>query len=161
MRFGRRRLSPGSGRNDLMTGRILRELHYDEGALALRRLENLLPGNVIKTCSCYRCLFRARRTYRLERHELRLGRDCLCLAIDQTWLVRKKLQFDPSCHWLTQLASTDTNRCTWTCGGLYSPRLNRQRPKLSLDLQVLVHPVPVLSSTTITAHASSSYRPPF
>ena len=90
MRFGRKRPSPGLGQKYLMTGKMLRELHHDEGAPTLRRLENLLPGNAIKTCNCYRCLFQAGRTYQLERHELRLGRDCLCLTIDQTWLVREQ-----------------------------------------------------------------------
>ena len=65
-----------------MSGRMLRELHHDEGTPAPKRLENLLSGNDMKTCSCYRCLPRAERTYPWERHESRLGRDCLCLPID-------------------------------------------------------------------------------
>lgn len=36
--------------------------HHDEGNLALRILDNLLPKNVIKTCSCYQYLFIARKT---------------------------------------------------------------------------------------------------
>ena len=56
--------------------------------------------------------------YRLTSHDLR----------------GNKLQFDPFHRRLTQSASADTNQCTWTCGGLHPPRLNRQQPKLSLHL---------------------------
>ena len=90
MRFGKRRPSPRSGWKYLMTGRMLRELHHDKSAPTSRRLENLLPGNAMKICSCYQCLFRAGRIYQLERHKLRLEWDCLCLSIDQSWLARKQ-----------------------------------------------------------------------
>ena len=52
--------------------------HHDKGTSALRRLENLLPGNAMKICSCYRCLPRTGKNYQLKGHESRLGRDCLC-----------------------------------------------------------------------------------
>ena len=59
---------------------ILTELlgHHDKGTLASRRRENLLPGNAMKTCSCYGYLPWARKNYQLKRHESRLGRDYLC-----------------------------------------------------------------------------------
>ena len=31
-------------------------MHHDEGILALRKLDNLLSENAIKTCNCYQYL---------------------------------------------------------------------------------------------------------
>ena len=47
-----------------------------------------------------------------------------------------ELQFDLFHRRLKWCA--DTNRCIWASGGLYPPRLNHKRPRLSLHLQVLV-----------------------
>ena len=36
--------------------------HHDESILALRKLDKLLPGNAMKTCSCYQYLFIVEKT---------------------------------------------------------------------------------------------------
>ena len=46
--------------------------------------------------------------------------------------------FNLSHHQLIWSASADNNWCTWICKSLYPPQLNRQQPKFSLHLQVLV-----------------------
>ena len=74
-----------------MAGRMPRELHHDEGTLALRKLVDLLPGKSTRPVVT---------TYRLKGHQSRLGRDCL-----YHW-EGHKLLFN-SCH---RLALEDVTR---------------------------------------------------
>ena len=89
-----------------MVGRMSRELHHDERTLALRKLEDLLPGKgtrpAIATNTCLQVTTWAglpmstnwkdtsqnsggiAYVYQLERHKSRLEWDCLCLLIGKT-----------------------------------------------------------------------------
>ena len=118
-----------------------------------RKLENSLPGNLKETCSC---------RYRLEGHESRLGRDCLChwkdtsydlilVIIDQLtcWkdllmgfatgspLKGRQLRFDPHYCWLTKM-------------GHYEP------VQITTDAPILEASYTSSSSTAVTAHAFST-----
>ena len=52
----RRRLSLGSKRRCLMAERMMREWCITKGTLVSKKLENLLPGNTMRTCSCFQYL---------------------------------------------------------------------------------------------------------
>ena len=145
--------------------------HHDEGTLASRELDNSLPGNAMKTCSRYRYLPIAGKApvrhhrpadllggcYDRFRDGLSIFTDWKITSYDSILVVIDRLTKNDSLR-----AGADTDRCTWACGGLYWPcsptprplRLDCQRPRLGLHLQVLVPPVPFSSSTAVTTYAS-------
>ena len=101
--------------------------HHDESILPSRRLENSLPGNTMETCSFSRYLLIVAKARAMIR-------SLPLLTGLQRWYMR---------------ASADNDTCT------PASRLDCQRPRLSLHLQVLIPLVPLSSSTAVTTYASS------
>ena len=101
------------------------------------------------------------------RHESRLGRDCLCLPIGRT-RVTTQAGLPMSIDWKNTnydsiLIVVDRLKKMLRDGPVQIPidaprlpRLNRQRLRLSLYLQVLTPLVPLMSSTAVTTNASST-----
>ena len=125
-----------------------------KSTLPSRRLENSLPGNPREICSC---------RYQLKVHQLRFDPHCHRLAyIVMTWA-----GLPMSTDW----KGTSYNSIFVIIGRLTKmiqykpvqipidaprlPRLDCQRQRLILYLQVLVPPVRLLSLTAVTTYTSS------